>query len=238
MEERILKVSLEQARKWYEIEDFKTYALEVYTEEELKQAPYENIRTFEDACKALKLDYENEMNIVNKLKVISPHTASVYQLDIVRRALNDGETPSLISGYVCIPYIRIYSFLTEGDYSYIKEKDLTICDTFMYNEKPYILVGGDIHYYGDYYNLGVGNIACNLGNVDVCFGLLACKSKAVAKHMSRYFVKLIFEVAYKQYDFIRWDDEPVTICNNCENHISSERNLCCTCQNYTKCYGK
>lgn len=61
--------------------------------------------------------------------------------------------------------------------------------------KKYTLVGGDYYYNCD----GLANFSCGDGVVLPNLGLLGCKSREIAEHMSRYFSKEIFEAAYAHH---------------------------------------
>ena len=55
--ERNITITLEKAREWYngDNKSLREVALQAFTEEELKQLPWESIKTFEDAIKALNI---------------------------------------------------------------------------------------------------------------------------------------------------------------------------------------
>lgn len=58
METRNLKVNIETARNWYNGDDktLKELALQAFTVKELAK-DFRSIKTFEDACKVLDMDY-------------------------------------------------------------------------------------------------------------------------------------------------------------------------------------
>lgn len=205
METRNVQVSLATAREWYKSGNkaLKEVTLQAFTEEELKGVSYKEILDFKDACDALGLCYKDELATIKKLKAISAHTAAIYGLDIVRKALNGGEIPSLVSGSVYYPWVRFYPTNNKPDSDTLRRNGYVLADKFTHAGKSYILVGGDCNYYCSY---GVGAFGGDDGGVSANAGLLCCKSREIAQHMSKHFAKLIFEAVYAQYDFVEWDD--------------------------------
>lgn len=200
METRNVEVSLAKAREWYKSDNkaLKEVALKTYTKEELEGTDWESITSFEDACNALGLSREDELATVKKLSAISAQVAAVYKLDIVRKALNGEEIPGLVSGNVYYPWVRFYPYNSRPDTTALKRNNWVLGRKFVHEDTTYILVGG-ASYCLDY---GVGNFYG--GNGDVCTdaGLLYCKSRKIAQHMSRHFSRLIFDAVYSQYDFV------------------------------------
>lgn len=205
METRNVEVSLAKAREWYKSGNkaLKEVALQAFTEEELKGIDWKSITSFEDACDALGLSRKDELATVKKLGAISAHVAAVYKLDIVRKALNGGEIPSLVSGSVYYPWVRFYPYGKTPNNSCLKDNGWVVGESFEHAGKTYVLVGGD---YGNYYGYGVGFFYGGDGSVSAYAGLLCCKTREIAQHMSRHFSKLIFEAVYAQHNFVEWED--------------------------------
>lgn len=205
MDTRKVEVSLAKAREWYKSGNkaLKEVALQAFTKEELEGTDWKSITSFEDACDALGLSRKDELANVKKLGAISAHAAAIYKLDLVRRALNGGEIPSLVSGSVYYPWVRFYPCGKTPSTSDLNRNNWVLGDEFEHAGKSYILVGGD---YGAYYDCGVGYFCGGDGSVDAPAGLLCCKSREIAQHMSRHFSRLIFDAVYAQHDFVDWDD--------------------------------
>lgn len=205
METRNVKVSLATAREWYKSGNkaLKEVALQAFTKEELEGTDYKSITSFEDAVDALGLSRKDELANVKKLANISAHAAAVYKLDVVRKALNGGEIPSLVSGNVYYPWVRFYPYGKTPSSSDLNRNRGELGESFDHNGKTYVLVGGDYSYCSD---CGVGYFCGGSGYVGANAGLLCCKNSDIAKHMSRHFSRLIFEAVYAQYDFVEWDD--------------------------------
>ena len=89
--ERNVKISLEKAREWYNSgnKSLKEVALQAFTEKELMAKPWENIKTFEDACMVLNIS-PNSVFLLH-----DSHLQSMYKLKIIRKALNDNWEPKL-----------------------------------------------------------------------------------------------------------------------------------------------
>lgn len=205
MDTRKVEVSLAKAREWYKSGNkaLKEVALQAFTKEELEGTDWKSITSFEDACDALGLSRKDELANVKKLGAISAHAAAIYKLDLVRRALNGGEIPGLVSGIVYYPWVRFYPYGKTPSTSDLNRNNWVLGDEFEHAGKSYVLVGGA---YSGYAACGVGHFCGGSGGVYACAGLLCCKSREIAQHMSRHFSRLIFDAVYSQYDFVDWDD--------------------------------
>lgn len=205
MEQRNIILTLEKAREWYNSgsADLKEVALQAYTKEELTTPKFTDIKTFEDACRALGVSttsyieapYTAGEEIVN-------HLHAIYKLDIIRKALNGDWKPSLVQGSVYYPYVRFYPAGQKAREAVSENKGWKLGESFIADSKKYTLVGGD------YYCYGWGGLAffgCGSGDVQPYLGLLGCKSREIAEHMSRYFSKEIFEATYAHHaDIYKW----------------------------------
>lgn len=205
METRNVEVSLAKAREWYMNGNkaLKEVALQAFTKEELEGIDWKSITSFEDACDALGLSHKEELATVKKLGAISAHVAAIYKLDIVRKALNGGEIPSLVSGSVYYPLIKFYLDSKAPSTSDLKRNEWVLGKSFDHNGKTYVLVGGVCYHCYDY---GVGCFYKSEGYVNANAGLLCCKTGEIAQHMGHHFSKLIFEAVYAQYNFVEWQD--------------------------------
>ena len=205
METRNVEVSLAKAREWYKSNNkaLKEVALKTHTKEELEGTDWKSITSFEDACDALGLSRKDELANVKKLSAISAHAAAIYKLDIVHKALNEGETPSLVSGNIYYPWVRFYPYSSRPDAQTLKKNNWVLGETFVHGGSVYILVGGSS---SNSYGYGIGYFCGGDGSVNTCGGLLYCKSRKIAQHMSRHFSRLIFDAVYSQYDFVYWKD--------------------------------
>lgn len=196
METRTIKLTLEKAKEWYNSgnEALKEAALQAYTEDELKTIHFTNIKTFEDACSALGID-STDYSIHTPSWDTADHLVAIYKLDIIRKALNGNWKPNLIEGKVYWPYVRFYSAGDKAREAAISN-NWEIRQSFYADGKKYSLVSGSCSYCC---SGGLGNFGCGYGDAYAALGLLGCKSKEIAKHMSVYFAKEIFEACYAQH---------------------------------------
>lgn len=206
MEKRNVEVSLAKAREWYKSGNkaLKEVALQAFTKEELEATDFKNITCFGDAIQALGLDFDTVMEHIDTLKGMgsgSKQLVAIFMLNIVRKALNGGETPKLTSSSIFYPWVR---FLPKEDAAaYARCNGYVTKEEFINEGSRYQLVGGAC----DYWTCGgVGHFGGGEGYVYAHAGLFCCKSAEIAKHMSKHFAKLIFEAVYAQYNFVEWED--------------------------------
>lgn len=204
METRNVTLTLEKAKEFYNSDNaaLKEVALQAFTKEELITPKYTDIKTFEDACRVLGVSttsyieapYTAGKEVVNHLHV-------VYKLDIIRKALNGDWKPSLTQGNIYYPYVRLYP-TGQLAREVASSNNWKLGESFIANDKRYILVSGDCGCCNcgglAYFGFGYGGVLPDLG-------LLGCKSKEIAEHMSLYFSKEIFEATYAHHiDTYQW----------------------------------
>ena len=202
METRNVTLTLEKAKEFYNSGNaaLMEVALQAFTKEELTIPEWQNIKTFEDACIAIGMNLDNVIYDISHMEAaegnLGKHLTAIYKLDIIRKALNGTDwKPSLVKDIVYYPFVRFYPAN--------KAKDATnsnggkLGPSFIANGEKYTLVGGGSSYYSC--GVGVGGFCRGFGHVNAFAGLLCCKSKEIAQHMSRYFMKEIFEAVYAQH---------------------------------------
>ena len=204
MESRNIALTLEKAREWYNSgsSDLKEVALQAYTEEELTTPKFTDIKDFWGAVRALGLDRCSVQDDLNRLSTTygfegntTSHLRAIYRLDIIRKALNKGWNPKMTEGNVYYPYVRFYPAGDKAKEA-ARSNGWEVKETFKADGKEYSLVGGDSYgYFGD----GLGYFGSGCGGVLAILGLLGCKSREIAQHMSRYFAKEIFEACYAHH---------------------------------------
>ena len=203
--ERNITITLKKAREWYngDNKSLREVALQAFTEEELKQLPWESIKTFEDAIKALNISTKQVKQVLSIFINAMPETTSrmmvaQYKLYLIRKALNGPDwKPSLNNGDVYYPYLNWYLKGQPFCSKWIKLGEFNI----LHNDNHYILVGTFLKTFSDG---GLGNVIGNSGNVNVNIGLFSCKSAEITKHFVMYFGRLIFEATYGQYNNYMW----------------------------------
>ena len=201
METRNVPLTLEKAKEFYNSGNtaLKEVALQAFTEEELTTPKFTDIKTFEDAVKALGLciyDVQKDLEKFDNCRFegnTSEHLKAIYKLDIIRKALNGADwKPSLVKGKVFYTFVRCYPANKAKDAA--NSNGWKLGPSFIFDDEKYTLVGGDYYCCSDN---GVGDF-CG-GVVHAYAGLLGCKSEEIAQHMSRYFMKEIFEAVYTQH---------------------------------------
>lgn len=204
MESRNVTLTLEKAREFYNSGNsaLKEIALQAYTKEELTTPKFTDIKTFEQAVMALGMcpcDVEVDLNSIGDLGLelrVAMHLKAVYKLNIIRKALNKDWNPSLVQGSVYYPYVRFYPAGQKAREVVSENKEWKLGKSFIADGKKYTLVGGG---YSCYPYDGLASFGSGYGVVLPPLGLLGCKSREIAEHMSRYFSKEIFEATYAHH---------------------------------------
>lgn len=197
METRNISLTLEKAKEWYNSDsaDLKEVALQAYTEVELKTVHFSGIKSFKDACEALNLNVDDVMYDLSRVHFFNNHLIAIYKLDIIRKALNGDWEPNLTKGDTYYSWVRFY----------LPSKvplDSNIIGKIKADGQEYVVVGG----FGNcgHYN-GLGDFTGYGGGYsDADIGLLCCKSSEIARHMSKYFGKIIFDACYVSYNNYEW----------------------------------
>lgn len=202
METRNVTLTLKKAKEWYNSNsaELREVALQAYTEEELKTPKFTDIKSFYDACKVLGVNWA-DLNFNPSIEETRDdsyyeHLSAVFKLDIIRKALNGDWKPSLVQDSVYYPYVRFYPAGQKAREVVSENKEWKLGESFIADGKKYTLVGGD------YYHCSCSGLAvfsCECGDVLPSLGLLSCKSREIAEHMSRYFSKEIFEATYAHH---------------------------------------
>lgn len=195
MESRNVTLTLEKAKEFYNSGNsaLKEIALQAFTEDELIVPEWQKIKTFGDSCKALGI----EPSIISFTFIpseIAEHMRAIYKLDIIRKALNGDWKPSLVEGSVYYPCVRFYTAGQKAREA-ASSNNWKLGESFIADGKKYTLVGGGYSYYYG----GLAFFGFRYGDVLPSLGLLGCRSEEIAKHMSRYFSKEIFEATYAHH---------------------------------------
>lgn len=92
--ERNITISLEKAKEQYNSgnNQLKEVALQAFSKEELNVFDFTKIKTFEDALlcfyKFQSDEYYSTIESVCRLRIVSVASAAMFQLNIIRKALN------------------------------------------------------------------------------------------------------------------------------------------------------
>lgn len=199
MESRNVTLTLQRAKEFYNSSNaaLMEAALQAFTKEELTNPEYTNIKTFEDACEALRMNMNNvEYDLFNLSCIedgLGEHLTAIYKLDTIRKALNGTDwKPKMAEGNIYYGWVRFYKESSNVP------SDKKIIGNFIADGQKYLLVGG----FGDCrFSAGLGSFYSGYGygysNAD--FGLLCCKSAEIAQYMSEQFGKIIFDACYAHH---------------------------------------
>lgn len=199
METRNVTLTLQKAKEFYNSGNaaLKEVALQAFTKEELTTPKYTDIKTFEDACKALGMDMsdvEYDLNNLSGLEGgLGEHLTAIYKMDIIRKALNGADwKPKMAEGDIYYGWVRFYKKSSNVP------SDKKIIGNFIADGQKYLLVGG-FRDSGSYAGLGTFYSGCGYGSSYADLGLLCCKSAEIAQYMSEQFGKIIFDACYAQH---------------------------------------
>lgn len=199
MEIRNVTLTLQKAKEFYNSSNaaLKEVALQAFTKEELTTPNYTDIRTFEDAVKALGMDLDNVLCDINFIEIVEgnlgKHLTAIYKLDIIRKALNGADwKPKMTEGDIYYGWVRFYKKSSNIP------SDKKIIGNFIADGQKYLLVGG---FWDCWSSVGLGGFhsKCGYGSSSAGLGLLCCKSVEIAKYMSEQFGKIIFDACYAHH---------------------------------------
>ena len=210
MIKRNVSITLEKAQEWYNSgnDSLKEIALQAFSESELK-FDFRNIKSLSDACSVLGLDYNVILSETCYMKSISRASAAMFNLNIIKKALNLGKELSFTKNpedsYICYPFnpiIRRDSIYYSDE---LKDGKIKIVGKFKVEGETYLILGDS----------AIANLTCTSGLSafnskngsgfsNIAF--LGCASREIAEHFSRYFGTLITEAKYgdlKGFEVIR-----------------------------------
>ena len=204
MKESYVKLSIDDAIEMYHSgnEKFKKIALDAFGEIKLNYN-FRLVKTLEDACNALDLNYICVVKEADSIANFSKSSAAMFKLNIVKKALNLNRDLHFTNGpkksYIYYPFNLLVS---DGSTYYEEELnsgEMEIIGKIKVEGEEYNILGGKtstIEYFG------LGNFFCygNVGKADANFAFLGCASKEIAKHLGKYFGMLITEAKYGDLD--------------------------------------
>lgn len=200
MKERKVTVTLSKAREWFNSGNaaLREVALQAFDKTEL-MSDFTDIKTFQDACKALKLDYSVMLSIVNTIKQVSRASAAMFKLNIIRKALNLGHDLSLTRGprdsYVHYPYNPLITNSSTFYDNDISLGNMELIGKIKSEGKEYKVLGSTA-VDGGYVGLGVFYPGDGVAYADARVGFFGCATKEIAEHFGKYFGMLITEAKY------------------------------------------
>ena len=212
MKERNITITIDKAREWYnsENESLKEIALQAFNESELK-FDFRSIKSLSDACSVLDLNYNEILSESCYISRISRASAAMFNLNIVKKALNLGKELSFTKNpkgsYIYYPFNPIICRDSTCYSNEIKAGKMKIVGKFKVEGEIYLIIG----------NSAMTSLTCfsGLSAFDPKNGsgqtfpnieFLGCASIEIAEHFSRYFGTLITEAKYgdlKGFEIIR-----------------------------------
>ena len=202
MEERNITITIDKAREWYNSgnESLKELALQAFNESELK-FDFRNIKSLSDACSVLGLDYNVILSETCYMKTISKASAAMFNLNIIKKALNLGKELSFTKNpedsYICYPFnpiIRKDSIYYSDE---LKDGKIKIVGKFKVEGEIYLILGDSaIASIIGFSGLGALNPKNGSSQAFSNIAFLGCASREIAEHFSRYFGALITEAKY------------------------------------------
>lgn len=209
---RNISITLEKAQEWYNSgnKSLKEIALQAFNESELK-FNFRDIKTLEDACNALNLDYKNVVIKADYIELYSKSSAAMFKLNIVKKALNLGQELSFTknpkNSYIYYPFNPIIRRDSTCYSDEIKEGKIKIVGKFKVEGEIYLILGDSaMTSLTCFSGLSAFDPKNGSGLTFPHIGFLGCASIEIAKHFSRYFGMLITEAKYgdlKGFEIIR-----------------------------------
>lgn len=200
MKERNVTVTLDKAKEWFNSGNatLREVALQAFDKTEL-MSNFTDIKTFRDACIALKFGYSEMLSIVNTTKQVSRASAAMFKLNIVRKALNLGHDLSLTRGprdsYVHYPYNPLITNSSTFYDNDISLGNMELIGKIKSEGKEYKVLGSTA-VDGGYVGLGVFYPGDGVAYADARVGFFGCATKEIAEHFGKYFGMLITEAKY------------------------------------------
>lgn len=197
MEKRNITVTLDKAKEWFNSENatLKEIALQAFDKDALTYN-FKNIKSFEDACTALGINYVITSRIINMVGTVSKASIAMSKLNIIRKALNLGKNLHLTKSRI---YHYPYNlFVTEGS-SFCKREiangEMEVIGKIKSEGTLYNVLGGSATN-GVNTGLGSFNPDIGVGFAANNLGFIGCASKEIAQHLGKYFGMLITEAKY------------------------------------------
>ena len=198
--ERNITITLEKAVEWYNSgnDSLKEVALQAFSRDELLYN-YRNIKSLSDACEVLGFDYVGIITTASSIAKISKSSAAMFQLNIIRKALNLGQdlylTKNPKDSYIHYPY---NPFVTKSSTYYksdINSGKMEVIGKIKSEGEEYNVLGGSANDDG-YAGLGTFYSNDGVGYANASIGFLGCANEEIAKHFGKYFGMLITEAKY------------------------------------------
>ena len=201
MKERNITVTLNKAKEWFNSGNatLKEIALQAFSKDELTYN-FKDIKTLENACEALGLDYSIISIATKDIATFSKASAAMFKLNIIRKALNLGQDLHLTKdpegSYIYYPY---NPFVTKSSTYYkseINSGKMKVIGKIKSEGEEYNVLGGLANNGGSAAGLGRFNFYDGVSAATATFGFLGCATEEIAQHLGKYFGMLIIEAQY------------------------------------------
>ena len=212
MIKRNVSITLEKAQEWYNSgnESLKEIALQAFNESELK-FDFRSIKSLSDACSVLDLNYNEILSESCYINRISRASAAMFNLNIVKKALNLGKELSFTKNpedsYIYYPFNPIIRRDSIYCSDKIKEGKIKIVGKFKVEGEIYLILGDSaIAGVTCFSGLSAFNPKNGSSQAFSNIAFLGCASREIAEHFSKYFGTLITEAKYgdlKGFEIIR-----------------------------------
>ena len=200
MKERNITVTLNKAKEWFNSGNatLKEIALQAFSKDELTYN-FKDIKTLENACEALGLDYSIISIVTKDIATFSKASAAMFKLNIIRKALNLGQDLHLTKDPEgsCI-YYPYNPFVTKSSTYYkseINSGKMKVIGKIKSEGEEYNVLGGFTNV-GGLAGLGGFDSHSGVGAASASVGFLGCANKEIAQHLGKYFGMLITEAKY------------------------------------------
>lgn len=201
MKESYVKLSIDDAIEMYHSgnEKFKKIALDAFGEIKLNYN-FRLVKTLEDACNALDLNYICVVKEADSIANFSKSSAAMFKLNIVKKALNLNRDLHFTNGpkksYIYYPFNLLVS---DGSTYYEEELnsgEMEIIGKIKVEGEEYKVLSGCSPTHGSHVGLGCFYFDGGFGVACCSFGFLGCSNKEIAEHFSKYFGMLITEAKF------------------------------------------
>ena len=199
MKERNITVTLNKAKEWFNSGNatLKEIALQAFSKDELTYN-FKDIKTLENACEALGLDYSIISIVTKDIATFSKASAAMFKLNIIRKALNLGQDLHLTKdpegSYIYYPY---NPFVTKSSTYYkseINSGKMKVIGKIKSEGEEYNVLGGRANL--GFVGLGGFDSYGGVGDATNSIGFLGCANEEIAQHLGKYFGMLIIEAHY------------------------------------------
>ena len=204
MKESNVRISIDDAIEMYHSgnEKFKKIALDAFGEIELNYN-FRLVKTLEDACNALDLDYKCVVKEACSIANFSKASAAMFKLNIIKTALNLNQdlhfTKNPEHSYIYYPVNQLVTKNATYYVNAVYSDRIDVIGKIRCEGSEYYVIGGEICG-GNNNGLGEFCYSGKNGNASASVAFLGCASYEIAKHFGKYFGMLITEAKFGDLD--------------------------------------